>query len=236
MTEMAQPQSDEPRGSRQWLAPLAGMVLVVLALAAVIVLARKGGETGAPPAAGEFQRPVQEDLFAIYTVLQVTGGQIRFALADGAPAPDVAIPDGARVEMLGLAEASDVQPGDWVSVIGVTNEVRNFAIRFLVVIPGGAPAADGIVRSPGGFAGHEANVDAAEAPLTGGRVVSVSGSSLALEGPSGAMTIALSEDAPLLRLVEGSVTGIREGDRVAFPASGGRADPAAGAVLVGHIR
>jgi hypothetical protein len=114
--------------------------------------------------------------------------------------------------------------------------VRNFAIRYIVVIPGGAPDASGIVRSPGGFAGHEANVEAAELPITGGRVRSVSASAVVLEGPSGAMTIELSPGAPVLRLAEGSAADIREGDRVAFPASGGRADTTARAVLVGYVR
>lgn len=236
MTGTAQPQSIEPRASRQWLVPLAGIVLLVAALAAVVLLARASGDSGAPPPAGPFERPAREDRFAVYTVLQVADGQVRFALADGAPAPDVAVPSGARVQLLRPADAGQVQPGDWVTVVGVTNEVLNFAIRFVVAVPGGTPDAAGIARSMGGFVGHEANAEPAEAPITSGRVVSISGSTIVMDGPTGTMTIETSGDAPLFRMVEGTASDIREGDRVAFPAVGGKADPAASGVLVGFAR
>lgn len=236
MTGAAQPQGLDTRTNRQWLVPFAGLVLLVVALAAVILLAREGGKTGAPPRRGPFERPSTEQSTAVYTVQQVSDGKIRFALADGAPAPDVAVPSGAKVELLRPATTADIHPGEWVTVFGVTNEVLNFAIRFVVAIPGGTPDADGVARSPGGFAGHEANAQPEEAPLVSGRVVSVSGSVLVLEGPTGQMTVEAGESAPLFRLTEGAVSDIREGDRVAFPASGGKADPAATAVLVGFVR
>ncbi len=236
MTGTAQPQSVEPRASRQWLVPFAGILVVLAALAAVIVLARDSGKTGAPRPPGPFERPAEEAQFAVYTVSQVAGGRLQFSLTDGAPAPDVAVPPGARIEVLRPARASDLQPGDWVTVFGVTNEVLNFAIRFVVAIPGGAAGEDSLARSPGGFTGHEANAEPEEAPIVSGRVVSVSGTTITMEGPSGTMTIDAGDGAPLFRLTEGTLADIREGDRVAFPASGGRADPAARAVLVGFVR
>lgn len=236
MTGAAQPQDLDTRPNRQWLVPSAGLVLLVIALAAVIILAREGGKSGAPPRSGPFERPATEQSTAVYTVQQVSDGQIRFALADGAPAPDVAVPPGAKVELLRPATPADIQPGEWVTVFGVTNEVLNFAIRFVVAIPGATADPDGVARSPGGFAGHEANAQPEESPLVSGRVVSVSGSSLVLEGPTGQMTVEAGESAPLFRLTEGAIADIREGDRVAFPASDGKADPVAAAVLVGFVR
>jgi hypothetical protein len=60
-------------------------------------------------------------------------------------------------------------------------------------------------------------------------VSAVEGARVTLDGPTGPLTVDLTDRAPLFRLAPGNAEQIREGDRIALPA-GAIAD--AGAVLL----
>ena len=213
-----------------WIVPAVPALIVLAALAAVLVLARRSAVPDVPPEPPVFQTPAPVRPVVALDVLQVTGG--RLALSDGSR--DVALSPNARVEVLQPESAAGVRPGEWLAVIGVANEVRNFSIRSLVLIEGGGAAdAEGVLRSAAGFAGHEAARDQTERPLLGGRVERVEGQRLVLRGPTGPVTVDLSPSAPLRRLVAAQPADIREGDRVAFPAGTAISDAAGVLVLPG---
>jgi hypothetical protein len=209
-----------------WLPPLVLIAGIIVAALVVIGLARRAGAPDVPPEPEEFQPPTAVRPTTALDVQQAADG--RLTLSDGSA--NVTLRPDAKVEVLTPAGATDIRTGDWLAVIGIPNEVRNFSIRSLVLIDSATPPdLEGIVRSQGGFAGHEAARDQAERPLLGGRVTAVDGPRVTLEGPTGAMTVDLTDRAPLFRLTQGSADAIREGDRIAIPA-GSVAD--AGAVLV----
>jgi len=87
-----------------------------------------------------------------------------------------------------------------------------------------------------GFLGHEANRVAEEVPIVGGEVVRIDAGTISLEGPDGPMTIAVTENAPLARVVAGTAAVIAEGDRVAVTGGVRRYQSAAEAVVrrLGH--
>jgi hypothetical protein len=100
------------------------------------------------------------------------------------------------------------------------------------------PDADGVARSPGGFAGHEASRDPAERPVLGGVVERLDGNQATLRTPGGNVTLDLSATAPLLRLEAAAPDAIHEGDRIAYRpgAAPGLANAAAALVLTGGAR
>jgi hypothetical protein len=201
-----------------WLPPLALIAAIIVAALVVVGLTRRAAAPDVPPQPDAFEPPSPVRPTTALDVQQAVDG--RLTLSDGMA--NVSLRPDAIVEFLMPAGAGDVRLGDWVAVIGVPNEVRNFSIRSLVLLDRATPPdEEGIVWSQGGFAGHEAARDQAERPLLGGRVTAVDGSHITADGPTGR--------APLLRLVRGEASGIHEGDRIAFPA-GAIAD--AGAVLV----
>ena len=209
-----------------WLPPVLLIGGIILAAIVVIALARRAGAPDVPPQPDAFEPPAPVRPTTAFDVQQAAGG--RLTLSDGSE--NVALRPDARVEVLTPVGDGDVRVGDWLAVIGIPNEVRNFSIRSLVLIENAAPPdAEGAVRSAGGFAGHEASRDQAERPLLGGRVSAVEGSRVTLDGLTGPLTVDLTDRAPLFRLAPGHAEQIREGDRMALPA-GAIAD--AGSVLL----
>lgn len=215
------------RSTGSWL-PLAIAGLLLLAgIGAVLVLAQRSGRSDLPPEPGPLVAPLPAHPVVALDVQQSAGG--RLTLSDGSR--DVAPPSGSAVEFLRPIAASGVRPGDWLTVIGIPNEVRNFSIRSIVVLASPAPPdTDGVRRSPGGFAGHEASRDGSERPLLGGIVERVDGEQVTLAGPAGPIAVTLGPRAPLYRLESGDASAIQEGDRIAFLAA--PALDAAGAILV----
>jgi hypothetical protein len=143
--------------------------------------------------------------------------------SQGAPAPpprQVRPNASTVIEVLTPVAPSAVQAGDWVTVIGISNEVRNFSIHALVAIPD----ADGAGLSKGQFAGNEASPNGADRVIFGGLFTNTStaataaaGSrSIALFGPSGQISVQLAGTAPVYRLTESTLADIHEGDRVAM--------------------
>lgn len=215
-----------------WLPPLLVIAGIVVAGIAVILLARRAGAPDVPPEPPAFQPPAPARPVTALDVQQAGDG--RLTLSDGSR--DVKLKPDARVETLLPTTAGDVRTGDWLVVVGIPNEVRNFSIRSIVLIDNPeSPDAEGVVRSQGGFAGHEASRDQSERPLLGGRVTAVSGTEVTIEGPAGPIAVDLTERAPLYRLSQGNATAIREGDRIAH-GTGGLADADAVLVLAGGAR
>jgi hypothetical protein len=201
------------RSSRAWLPLLLLVTLLLVGVGAVILLARRSGRSDLPPEPAPFVAPSPARPVVALDVQQSAGG--RLTLSDGsrdlAPHPD------ARVESLRAISSAEVRPGEWMTVIGIPNEVRNFSIRSIVVLPSTAtPDADGVRRSPAGFAGHEASRDGSERPLLGGQIEQVEGERVTLAGPSGPVTVTLGPLAPLYRLEPADAAAVREGDRIAF--------------------
>ena len=216
-----------------WLPPAVLLLTIAATFLAVLALARRAAAPDVPPQPPAFQPPSPVLPVSAHDVQQVAGG--RVTLSDGSR--EVALAPAVRVEVLRPATPDQIQRGDWLAVIGIPNEVRNFAIRSLVVIGGGGTAdREGVVRSPGGFAGHEASRDQAERPLLGGVVTAADGRSVTLQGPSGMVTVDLASGAPLRRLVEAGADEIREGDRVAYAGSGAIGDARSLLVLPGGAR
>jgi hypothetical protein len=221
------------RRAPSWLAPTVLALAVVAALAAVLLLARRAAAPDVPPEPAPFQAPEPARPMSALDVIQASDG--RLALSDGSR--DVAFRPDARIEVLQPATATQIRPGAWLAVIGVPNEVRNFAVRSLVIIDAAAaPDGEGVVRSPAGFAGHEAARDQAERPIVGGVVERVDGQRVTLGGPTGPITVDLTPAAPLRRLVQGQAGDIHEGDRIAFAAGRPAADAPAVLVLPGGAR
>ncbi|MGE0542695.1 MAG: hypothetical protein AB7R89_21220 [Dehalococcoidia bacterium] len=209
-----------------WLPPLALIAGIIVAGLIVIGLTRRAAAPDVPPEPDAFQAPSPVRPTTALDVQQAADG--RLTLSDGTA--NVSLKPDAVVEFLTVASAGDIRVGDWLAVIGVPNEVRNFSIRSVVLLDSAdAPDEEGVVRSSGGFAGHEAARDQAERPLLGGRITGVDGSRVTLDGPAGPITLDLTDRAPLFRLARGEASGVQEGDRIAIP-TGGVAD--AGAVLV----
>jgi hypothetical protein len=221
------------RGLPSWLPPVLLLTAIAAAFAAVLVLARRAAEPDVPPEPSAFQPPTPARPVTAVDVQQATGG--RFALSDGTR--DASFAGGARIEVLRPATAADIRPGDWLTVVGIPNEVRNFSIRSLVLIGDPSAAdAEGVVRSAGGFAGHEASRDQSERPLLGGVVESVDGAQVVLRGPSGPVTVTFTPAAPLRRLDQGRADEVREGDRIAFIEADTLGDARAVLVLPGGAR
>jgi hypothetical protein len=136
--------------------------------------------------------------------------------APSVPAIEIDLPSGVQVELLTPIGAADVRAGDHVTVSGVPNDVRNFAVRRVVVqAKPGAADVDGFARSPAGFIGDETQTDPIERTIIGGTVISIAGNVLSLRGLNGVVTIALANSAPLFRLETSTASAIREGDRLA---------------------
>lgn len=217
----------------RWAAPLLALVLIGAGLATVIALAGRAAQPDLPPLPAAFRTPTPSRAVHAFDVQQASGGQVALS---GVPAA-VMVRRDAQVEALRPATAAEVAPGMWLAVIGIPNEVRTFAIRSLVLIPDPAPpGADGIVRSRGGFAGHEAGRDQAERPLLGGIVERIQGNEITLRGPDGPISITLTAAAPLRLLEQSAASAIREGDRIATLDAPSVADSTAVLVLPGGAR
>jgi hypothetical protein len=157
-------------------------------------------------------------------VAQAAGNEMLLQTAAGARS--VTLPTGLHIELLRPAPASAIQIGDWLSIGGAANQINSIALKQVVLIPA-AEAISGVdphqpPRSRDGFTGFEGESDATIGPALYGRVRSISGSSLTLDGPDGALSVHIPPEMQILRLQTGDAAAIRDGDRLVF--AGG--DPA----------
>lgn len=205
-----------------WAIPAALGMAVLATLIAVIVLSQRVGDENLRPAAPPFANAGERPATVRLNVKQAREGKITLVedAVKGAPAPAARefVPGTeTAIEVLTPVESvAGVNPGDWVTIIGIPNEVRNFVVHAVVVLrAGGEPDAEHVKRSAAGFAGYEAGIDTADRVLTGGPVERVDGNVLTLRGPAGSITVQLTAGAPVFRLAAGTVADIHEGDRVA---------------------
>jgi hypothetical protein len=98
---------------------LLGLVLLA-AVAAAIVLTVRGQEDG-PPRVGAFTPPSPAHPATAQDVQQVRGNVLT--LAGGAGPVDVTPPSGTPVYLVQPAGMDAAAPGDWVTLIGISNEV-----------------------------------------------------------------------------------------------------------------
>lgn len=224
---------------RAWLIPGVLLLVLVVMLAGVILVAGRSGDSGAPPQPAAFATPVASFSTVTLDVQQVAAdGRITFANDQGLP-DELAIPAGARVEVLTPIEFADVPVGASVSLVGKPNDVRSFVISSVVVFAEDTVSTgnDAGVRSQGGFEGWEAGRDSVVRVILSGTVTSAGADEFVLESAAGPIRVNRAGTEapfglPVYLLSEAGVDVIRAGARVAFPAVDSRPDPNADAVLV----
>lgn len=235
MTTLRAPRFQLP----PWTLPAAGLLLIAGAMLAVIWLSRQVGTDDAPSEPPPFALPAADRGLSLYTVRQSSGGTLALAgeQREGEPRPadrDLALAPATPVELLRPATTTDLRPGDIVTVVAIPNEVRNFAIHSLVILPAGSTVdSNGIARSAAGFAGHEAAHDPRDRPVLSAAITSVSTAAVVLTGPGGPITVTLSASPPLFRLAPGAAADIHDGDRIVLRGAEGAAPQA---VLVLQVR
>lgn len=205
-----------------WIIPAALGLAILATLVAVIVVSRRVGDENLRPPAPPFAYAGERLATVRLNVKQAGEGKITLVedAVKGAPAPaarEFAPGTEMAIEVLTPLESiAQVNSGDWVSVIGIPNEVRNFTIHAVVVLrAGGEPDAEHVKHSTAGFAGYEAGIDGSDRVLVGGPAERTDGNVLTLRGPAGSITVLLTAGAPIYRLATGTVADIHEGDRVA---------------------
>jgi hypothetical protein len=215
-------------------AALPAVIVVVLlaALIAVVVLSGSVGDDDLPPAAPPIVTPEPSPYTAV-DVKQRAGDEFTIVrqTISGTSEEQLTLQGDVTIERLTLIGAEDVEPGDWLTVIGIPDPVKNFSVHSLVLIPGGGtPAEDGVARTAAGFAGHEVARDPRDRPVVGGTVLRVEDGKIFLQGPTGEITVSAGPEAParLYRVETSSIADIGEGDRLAAEFGSGDL----GAVLV----
>ena len=153
-----------------------GCALAVLAAGTgVIFLSQKVGGSDEPPKAKAFVAPLKSSFTAL-DVKSRDGGRLTLIEQKGETAVqrELILTDAVKIERLSRITPADLKVGDWVTLIGIPNEVKSFAIHSVVVLPAGAgERVDGAARSAGGFLGYEASRNANDRPLLGGTVEGV---------------------------------------------------------------
>jgi hypothetical protein len=206
--------------------------VLIGAAIAVVVLAGQGQDTS-PPKPGAFVLPAPARPAIAADVQQVRGSTLTLGGSGGnvevSLAPSVPVYVLERTDLRAAA-------GDWVTVVGIWNEVLNFTIRQVIILPaslGASIDAEGIPRLASGLAGHEANRDAVERPLAAGKVEQATGPSITLTLRGRPATIDAANGSPIFRLRAAGTDAIREGDRIAYiPVRDGAGADEAEAVLV----
>ena len=212
-------------GSIRGLAlPVACLVAIVGVGGVVIGLSQTVGGSDERPPPPAFTGPAA----AVITVLDVkqrNGDKLTLIkqIGETATQQEFVVTPGLAVERLRPITAADVQPGDWVTVIGIPDDVKNFSIQALIVFPAGATtSADGVARSKGGFLGHETARDPNARPIVGGVVERVTGKDIVLKGPDGSITVQFGPEAKAraYRLEAATPADVKEGDRMAAAYTG----------------
>ena len=217
------------RFSGGWILPAVLVTAAVATILGVVVLSQHVGSDNVPPQSPPFSYSPPATGVTRMSVRQSTNGNLTAAedapKGSAAPSPrQISASSSTIVEVLKPATSAAIQPGDWITVVGIPNNVRNFSIHAVLDIPGvKAAGADGVGRSAGGFGGDEASPNAADRVILGGPVNAVQGDAITLIGPAGPITVQLTPAAPLYRLETATLADVHEGDRIAVKG----ADPSA---------
>ncbi len=213
---------DSPGRRRTWLLPTVLLVFMIVILAAVVVLAQRANDSGAPPRPADFVPPASTFPTVPYDIQQRSeNGSLTIAATKGETF-DVNL-DNLAVEVLDPIEIGEIDIGDRVSVIGRSNDVRNFVITSIVDLGEGPdiPEGDAGYRSATGFQGWEASRDQTLRPVIAGIVTSTGESSIVLDTSAGEVSVELvdTEGAglpPIYRLSASADFVIDSGDRLAL--------------------
>lgn len=188
-----------------WL-PLGSLVAALLALGtaavAVPLLLTRGSPPPEPP---PFAPPTPG--FRLTEVVAV--GEGPPLLADRT----IQLGETTLVERLQPISPQDVELGDLLAVVGVPDEVRNYRIVLLLVLPSGGD--EGQPRTAAGFTGHEP-FGANATTVAWGTVASIEGRTVRLERREFGTTLTLEDGAPLVRAARGDLTSLQPGDRLAI--------------------
>ena len=196
---------------RAWLLPALVIGTVVTVVAATVGLAWQLNRDTLPAAPPTFRAPPPIIPVTVYEVKEANASELVLASADGT---DIRVSRPSSIDV--VVQGGSPKVGDWVNVIGIVDEVRNFSIRAILVLPEhGAAGADGVARTPSGFSGLETRRDPAERVVIGGKVVRVVDGKATLLGPSGEVALTVREDAQMFRVQKGDPASIRAGDRLA---------------------
>lgn len=200
------PASATAPGRPAWTgAALLAGGLVALAIAAAVVPMLLSRESQ-PPQAGPFVPPGEP--YRMTQVVEVSGS--------GPVLEDRSLDlTGAEIARAVPAGIADLRPGETIVVIGVPNEVRNYAILLIAIAVTAESGRDGVPpRVFGTFSGHEVfGTDAA--PVAWGTIASAEGNRITLEGPGGSAELVVGEGAPLVRFAAADWHSLAPGDRVA---------------------
>lgn len=191
----------------------------------LVILSQSVGGSDAPPPAPPFVTPVSSSVSAL-DVKQRDGDVVTLIRqkAEAADERKLTITTGLRIERMTPITTADVRVGEWLTAVGIPNQVKNFAVRALVLLPGGGtPASDGFVRSAGGFVGHESSQSQDDRPILGGTVERIEGSTIVLTTVAGTVNVRAEAGTPIFRLEPGSANDVGEGARLA--GTFGESDP-----------
>ncbi|MFQ5380869.1 MAG: hypothetical protein ACE5EF_04500 [Dehalococcoidia bacterium] len=236
----SQPSTAVGTDRRAWIAPAIALIVLLSLVAAVLAVAALTRDESLPRQPGDWVLPEAFDSVESFAVVRASEGDLELAPRGDANSDTLQVlvgPD-AVIDFLEPAAAGDVAVGDWLTVIGIGNDVRTFAIRMIVVISGGgSPGSDGLLRTEGGFVGHEAARESQEGPILGGIVTDVREGEVSVDAGE-EVVLKLNEGAPLRVVRAGTAAEISDGDRVALrPGTDGVPDAALGVlVLVGGAR
>lgn len=219
---------------RAWVAPVLALLFLVGVVITLLFVAIATQDDALPPDPGPFVPPASANPTLSFDVERAEAGVLALAIGQDTAREEleVTLVETDSVEFLELIEPSAVNVGDWATVIGVKNDVRNFSVKMVLVVAGGGePDADGWLRTGTGFLGHEAARDAREVPIFAGRVAEVRENELVID--SGAsLVIAVNPGGPLRMLRSGAPAEIADGDRIALHQRADGEGDTSGGILV----
>ncbi|GIW15921.1 MAG: hypothetical protein KatS3mg063_1774 [Tepidiforma sp.] len=210
-------------GVRQLVLPIGAAVFVVVALGAVVAAAQRTGNGDAPPTPGPMTLPRTVG-YATLTVVRTEPGRL---VVSGGGVAELPVGAGTRAWRLEPADADAVETGAAMAIIGVPNEVRNAAIRAIVVGEAGSAGP------AGPFGGHEALGEPTALPLITGTVTGVENGRATVRTAAGEVSVWLGPGAPVFRVRETGVEALQPGDRVGVLLDrDGRPDPGRGLLVM----
>ncbi|MGI8553927.1 MAG: hypothetical protein ACR2PL_24550 [Dehalococcoidia bacterium] len=218
---------------RNWFLALGLVVAMAIAAFGLLLRSRRSGDHFlALPAL----RPLlQVSGGATADVQQASVGSLLLQTGNGTIV--ASLPGATPIEILSPDSATSIQPGDWLSVGAVANQVNSFAIKQVLVISAAEaatlPDPNRPPRSRNGFTGFEGEQDPHVVPSVYGQVRGVANGILTLAGPTGAVTFRLPPQSAILRLAAGEVSGIHDGDRLVYL---GGADAASAKAILARPR
>jgi hypothetical protein len=256
MTDAATPQSIDAPPNRdsipRWIIPVVlGALLVAASVAIVIVAGRQGGIDAPPLPAAYEPDSLLGSSYGQFDVRQVDGSATTLSALSAAEEDlfTVQFSETARLELLEHVSVDVIELGQWITVIGIPNEVFNFSIMQITIFPDFQTGSDNLATTAGGFYGHEAGRPLVKGdvlrPLMGGEVVSLTPiepdedpltrdviMEVTLTGPDGDIVLELFADAPLMMLREATLADLESGDRIAVHASTADDPASAGSILI----